>query len=557
MQEKLKQYWPTWLAMIIFSLFYIVEFRNTTTIRILNDEFGYWGNAATLVGLDWHSLLAQTGYYSMGLSFFLAPLFKLGIEPSAMYQLAILLNVIFMIVCYFCAYYSVKKLFPSLNSIYHQLISAVTVCSASCLIYTQYTMCETLLIMLYWCLIVLLVMIEEKFSFLKAMGICILSIALYLTHQRTLVIMGCAMLMAFIYTFKSKRYVCLFIEIIFCITGMLLYRKLHNYQIADVFNSTGGAIRNSVEPSASFVGGYIKKVFAYPKEFILSFVCKLGIVSLSTFFTLLPVCKGVFLDIGRKQYKHIGTKIFILLSALIMLGLNSIQMMHSNMRADIVIYSRYMDYVIPCVTLLGLAYCVQNPMGFKKSYLFSAIATVPILCLATWKTYSARETFIFICSPIWGAVLTYFDYDYITAGMIIIEVCFAVVVAYNSLIHRRFKYGRVAMLLIFLLISLATFRFGFDMSNTQVRRVHNNVRGVLDSLKEVPELDIYYLSNQPDDLPVKEIQFFLPDRPIKVVDRMDKIDANTYLLLSDHDRFNFSDYGKLATNSRLDLFLID
>ncbi len=67
---------------------------------MFNDEFGYWGNAATIAGWNWNELLALTPYYSIGYSLMLVPLFKLGLTSVQMYRIAILMNMGFIFISY-------------------------------------------------------------------------------------------------------------------------------------------------------------------------------------------------------------------------------------------------------------------------------------------------------------------------------------------------------------------------------------------------------------------------------------------------------------------------
>lgn len=93
MKKQYSTYLPSALAIIALLLIYLINAKNTNCLAVFNDEFGYWGNAAAMAGKDWTALMARTPYYSLGYSLFLVPLFKLHLQFSTMYRLAILMNI--------------------------------------------------------------------------------------------------------------------------------------------------------------------------------------------------------------------------------------------------------------------------------------------------------------------------------------------------------------------------------------------------------------------------------------------------------------------------------
>lgn len=79
------------LALLVF----IINIRHLGSIEfftVLDDEFGYWGNAAYLAGLDWSGVISEIPYYSYGYSLLLVPLFFIFDNPIHMYKAAIILN---------------------------------------------------------------------------------------------------------------------------------------------------------------------------------------------------------------------------------------------------------------------------------------------------------------------------------------------------------------------------------------------------------------------------------------------------------------------------------
>ena len=84
------------IPVFLILLTIIVRVKKNEYILVMNDEFGYWSNAASIIGLNWDDLIKYTPYYSMGYSFFLVPIMILIKNPILMYLVAIILNFIFI-----------------------------------------------------------------------------------------------------------------------------------------------------------------------------------------------------------------------------------------------------------------------------------------------------------------------------------------------------------------------------------------------------------------------------------------------------------------------------
>ena len=79
---------------IIAIVFYVAN--DSFMPYILNDEIGYWSNAAFFSGYDWSSIANSIGYYSYGYSIILAPVLYFTKNPMLSYQIAIILNGVFL-----------------------------------------------------------------------------------------------------------------------------------------------------------------------------------------------------------------------------------------------------------------------------------------------------------------------------------------------------------------------------------------------------------------------------------------------------------------------------
>lgn len=80
------------LSVLLIGSLCLLNFPQLNFIAVLNDEFGYWGNAVSIAGYDWKSLIAETPFYSLGYSLLLVPIVMLFSSPIVWYRLAILLD---------------------------------------------------------------------------------------------------------------------------------------------------------------------------------------------------------------------------------------------------------------------------------------------------------------------------------------------------------------------------------------------------------------------------------------------------------------------------------
>ena len=76
------------------------------------DEFGYWNNAAKIIGLDWSDVAFGQSRYAYGYSLLLVPiLVLLKSNPLMLYKVAITLNVVLLVIYSGLLYKIVKKIY--------------------------------------------------------------------------------------------------------------------------------------------------------------------------------------------------------------------------------------------------------------------------------------------------------------------------------------------------------------------------------------------------------------------------------------------------------------
>ena len=526
MKTRFRNNWPTVVGLLLLLLITLINFRNVTCISILNDEFGYWGNAATMAGMDWSGLLARTPFYSMGYSLILAPLFKLGLPNEWMYRISVLLNVAFIIVSYFCALYAAKKLFPKLRSSLRQLICVVSVMSCAVLCYSQIAWSEVFITTLMWCLVALFVRLEDRWSYFASLAIVLVVMLIYLAHQRAILLLPFVALLLLVECIQKKKLLFAGGLVALLVLCMMGYRQLHSWQLDSVYGNSAGVSLNNVEVSSSFVGGYLGRIISNLGLISVSFLCKVGVLMLSTCFTFYLACRSTAIRFTEKDFTFWKTKALVLVSGMMMVALSSMQMFDTS-RKDLVVYSRYMDFVFPQAMMLGLLELMEADEKGVRAFLLSTVLSIPLLVLSMYRIHYSDNPFNVATSPLWGALIKRFERfgeaKFMLAGGVMIEAGLLICVLFIFLYRRRFARWRYIFIAALLVLNVVAFQNANQRINAHREQMDSVLSDTIELLQENPDSEIYcvlpeYEENLYADFRMKELQSILYDRPIRVFD---------------------------------------
>lgn len=522
MRRIIHRYLPSIIALFCLSLIYILNYKNAYTPAVFNDEFGYMGNAATLAGIDWSSLLSRTEFYSIGYSLILVPLFKLGWHPSTIYRTIVLLNMGMLCISYLCALYIIGKLFPDIEERMCQLIGFVSVASCTMLFYSQLALCEVYLSLLIWVLTALFVKMEERFSYITALGAVFCIILIHLVHQRSIMLIPLTICLVSIESIKNQKPAFIIIVLVFAVICIVGYRHMKEVQIDIVYGSSNVSDINNVEVSSSFIGGYLTRLLENYHDIFVSLLCKLGVLLLASGFTLFVACKEYVYTLIKKDYSHFCTKTFIVLSSLIMLAMSSMQAF-STARKDLVVYSRYMDHVIPVMTLLGLCEMIKHGEENNKLYLISILLTLPLVILSMYRIDLGEVWFNTFSSPLWGAVMYYFgNTGAIEAGCFMITICLGIIISYLSLTHMHVQFRMGCFITVLLVINITAFYQSNNKANEIRDNMYENAAEVFDIISDYPDDKVYCIMPSIEkemfaDIYAKELQYLNYKRPLHVI----------------------------------------
>lgn len=165
---------------------------------LFNDEIGYWSNSAFLMGDDWTSVTGRINYYSYGYSLLLIPLRMLSKAFDwgwwTLYQSAVVLNGIFLVMSYVIALKLAKRYLPGLNTLV-RTVSCFAVCTySSYIVYAHIAWTECTLLFFFWVFLYIMMRLTDHPTVGNHIAFAVVSFYLYTVHQRALGIVITAVL---------------------------------------------------------------------------------------------------------------------------------------------------------------------------------------------------------------------------------------------------------------------------------------------------------------------------------------------------------------------------
>lgn len=397
-------------AMVVcFYALRLLDSRNE--LYILHDEFAYWAIAAKYGGYDWSSMMKDSGYYSMGYSLFLVPLFHLGIRASLMYKIAIILNVFFVLASYFISCAVAKMLFEDFDENEISIVCGIISFYPYLTTQSNYAWPEVFLYFLFWLDTFLICRFAEtgrlKWGFLAiAEGVW-----MFFVHQRTIgIFIASVIAVIFIIIRNIQQYKGLVTKknflFWFLLSGAIvvfavLFGALKQYNLHYIFSQKDIVQINDFSGQVSKV----RSIFSLKgiQNFLLSFAGKYFYFCVSTLllgpFALMIIVKKIakaFLSFKLSQWQD-SVYLFWLLAFLAMISITSIFTINNYMadeistRIDIIFYGRYFECTMGPLFLTALCVLKKQKKGFIF-YFLSVVQTV-IVTLVTFELVHKVRSF--------------------------------------------------------------------------------------------------------------------------------------------------------------------
>lgn len=378
------------LTSLIIIFVCILNMTKLVSPYYVPDEMGYWAAGAWMNGLDWSEVMSTGGYYAFGYGILLAPLFLLG-DSLLMYRVAVLLNVVLLLGCYFLMIQICSRLFETISKIGILIICFATIMYSYHIVYSQLTQAEVILTFLFLLSVRILFWVSEKPRFLNCLLFALTIGAMFATHMRTLVIIICGSMCILFMFFKRKiklRHV--FSYSIFLGGMIFLTLVLKNRLIADEYTAQTGIVLSHNDFSGRV--WVVELLFTLDgiKRLFLNFFSRIFYLGCSTFlifyFGLYSICENLIIWVKKKFYysSKIIINLYIVLSCLAGIAMGSAAMILPS-RTDHVQYGRYYENLIALVIAVGIYKIITFGRDSKKIIIITAIHC--IMCFVTLEVF--------------------------------------------------------------------------------------------------------------------------------------------------------------------------
>lgn len=536
-----EEYVIHFFALLLIGILCCINIGKLDYIAVLNDEFGYWGNAASIVGYDWKALIAETPYYSLGYSLWLVPILYIFPTPEIWYKIAILLNVLFLYGAYYFCYKLGKKFLGDKDTKLIAFISILVIIYPSNILYAQVAWSESLLYFLVWAVTYLIVKLDEKFSIISFFEVLLLLVYMYCVHTRNIGIVAVAIVCLIAVLIKHNKSAKVLIGLILVLAvGIWGIKEIKSYQIALFWGNSDLSNMNNIGLNSTTFATYYQRLFENMRLFIESLGGKLVYLLIGTGLTCIVAVVGVLKEtVGNIRKKHIFSNYWIskfwcvgILG--VMWASSSLQMLDWTSRKDIIVYSRYMEHAMGPLLLLGLIYLLRDTKMFRKTMILSAGLFFVGLRSVYLRICGAEGFFNTICSPVMGTF-----YDNISSPQKafnvmgeIVGLLFVVLFCCSFMKNRKNK--NIIIVVTFMIIYII---IGYESSTymNQARSYFtSNTLPLRDEIVKHDDVRIIYIKDVDADIysvNPKYLQFMIPERKIDVVDCIDDISMNEEAVL--------------------------
>lgn len=545
---------------ILIAALSIYRIRELVLPSILNDEFGYWANAAHIFGYDWSGVVSMSPYYSYGYSLFLFPLFLLK-DPSLSYQCGLLLNVIFYIVSYLISFRCCNMVSKRMPKSLSAILCLIPALYCNNLLQAHATWTEGILYLFFWILIFVLLNLTQKEK-LYYFSLCsILTIALYVIHQRTIGVI-IALVISFLIFFFLKRIslkqlLSFFIPLLVCALVALLVKSN--------FKENVWSVASPIISGATEYSGQIHKIisiitdmetFTYAlKGFIGKFfyllVSSCGLAGYGIIFCFRHIIKGF-----REKAPLSLPAFFLLLSLFFTLGINTVFTV-GTLRIDAILYGRYAEFLIGPFLLLGIIFVFTHKSSWKWFLLISAVMFICALSIRSYLHQGSEYL-----APMSVGTSLFFDTEnqiFMVRYALLIPILLGAVLCLSSFFKKGFL--KIIVFLPVLVFWILSAKNVVDNSLISFQRGCSELVNIANAIKDTDEgYPVYFIYNEnysSENWHAERIQFMLPDKSFEKItyDQLEDLSGDYYVVHLLADSIDTSKYTSIANGNGFQLFV--
>ncbi|MFQ6960942.1 hypothetical protein [Clostridium sp. D5] len=554
------------LLIIVCAVF---SFDKINFPTVINDEFGYLGNAAYFAGYNWKSILSNVPYYSYGYSLLLTPLFILFNNGVNIYYGVYAINILSLMGSFLLINYILKEIFSDISWTLRSVISFIATINVYTFIMAGYAMAENVLFFSICLTFAFFIYFIKGPSILK--GIILGSIISFshLLHQRSLALVVAMLIMiVFLGIVKKTRKSVLIAVVISIVIGLVMQTEVKEILKNAIWNSDNVANGNDYAGVLGVI--WELKSLDGIVNFIFSLISKVFAVTVSYFFMPLffvEVCLKRLYELIKNKFVEINNKDILYIALFVTLicatGISALFALYPT-RKDSVIYTRYIEYMLG--PIMAIALCELTKIKFKKLRVFNYFIIMLLCCPIVNKALSwvLNDEFIEIASPV---LATFYKENklYIYISLLVMILIFVVI--YSVFSSKKMWMKNTVIILIIVLsvlrgINIKTQWTDFDDIKRQTYQIGKQIENVIATENVEYEIAIvrggidYYTMHYYGGF----IQQYLPKVKMEYIDK-DEInsictDARKLIVSDESTALNTEliDCEELYSNDRLCIF---
>ena len=516
-----------------FGLYYM-HITTTSSIRLVGDEFGYWSAGAWMAGIDWKEVASINFYFGYGYGIFLAPILLLPITQTLKYQIAIVLNIMFVCMVYMIIYLLLNKVSVKMSTICKVLIALCVTLYASNIFFIQLTMPEVLILLLYWGIVYFAYQLLTELVYYKVYIYITLLVYSFSVHQRMIgiVFVGAIFLIYLLKRNKKKIQSYIGIGLFFTLLFLVVIYLKSMYRADFLSYSIHG-------PSeVNNLSGQIDKLqklltISGIKDFLIGFLGKIY-YACSSSYLLVPISvtyflKILYINIKKKKINDHSIMIgYLILNFIIMMAIDTIFMIDYRGRFDLLLYGRYFEFTLGPLLVLGLIILFDRKIPSLQYIWIFAIYEVLTIFIDRMMPYDQSRSHIHInCVGIYDVLK---ENRAIYAVNVKIVLIFTILISLAGLIIKKEQLKMITYILVCSILvvcwggsSYSAYKNGFlSWTNISIAKEED----LAELIEEMNIKDLYYYVE--NTLNIYYLQFLLGSSPIKCLNNISEIDQLPY-----------------------------
>ena len=503
---KIKDNHGAVLILLSTALLFLATFKvwDISTIYVMDDEFGYWSNAAAFLGFDWKSTMYRMSFYSFGYSLFIVPIMAIVDDPANMYRIACILNALFLTCSFLVNAKSLERICPDISKSLLYFFVFIASTYSAYMLHSRLAWSEMCVLFFFSLTCNLFLHFSYKASVCKGLALGIASGFLYMTHQRTLGVMAAVFIMVIVMIANRKVHLLHGVAVIVaCALCLILQEILKGYideyvQNADRFvkgndfSSVGGVLSGliSLQGIWATFKAFCGQIFYLTASTYIIFLFGVGTIFKEVFAKLKYIkSKDVCLDERLLLY------MFILLASIFTVGIGAIYAKYP-VRMDHTMYGRYNEMLLLFFVSIGLVGIWRD---FKPKQLLIYLACYITVAFITKLNVVGNDSLsgfnMVTTVGLWPFATNSFHFrdailvSIIPCGMIMLGYCLK-------------KCGKYIITMAYVVVCAGFFFVGFSAVNNSVIPAEKNTiypsTQIVKAFVDNERLPLYYIVDKGD-----------------------------------------------------------